>query len=187
MKKNALRDAYKKLRSGLSFEEIDQRSMAIANQFLQLNVLDKVYYHLYLTIEEQKEVDTSFILSVLHGKDKEVVISKSNFTDGTLSHYLLTENTRLIKNAYNIPEPVDGLEVPVSKIDVVFVPLLAFDLRGNRVGYGKGFYDTFLAGCRPDTIKIGLSLFPAESEIEDVRKEDVLLDYCITPDKIYRF
>ena len=42
------------------------------------------------------------------------------------------------------PEPVDGVEIPSTKIDVVFVPLLAVDKKGHLVGYGKGFYDTFL-------------------------------------------
>ena len=104
-----------------------------------------------------------------------------------MTHFLLTENTKFIKNAYNIPEPVDGIEVPVSKIEVVFVPLLAFDSKGNRVGYGKGFYDTFLSECQPGTIKIGLSLFDAEPIIEDTSDIDVSLDYCVTPGRIYEF
>jgi 5-formyltetrahydrofolate cyclo-ligase len=74
-----------------------------------------------------------------------------------MTHFLLTDNTKIKKNEYNIPEPVDGLEVPAIKIDVVFIPLLAYDKKGNRVGYGKGFYDKFLAECKPETIKIGLS------------------------------
>jgi 5-formyltetrahydrofolate cyclo-ligase len=82
---------------------------------------------------------------------------------------------------------VDGLEVPVSKIDVVFVPLLAFDKNGNRVGYGKGFYDNFLAKCREDVIKIGLSFFEPEEIIDDVFKTDIRLDYCVTPFGINNF
>ncbi|MFZ0597958.1 MAG: 5-formyltetrahydrofolate cyclo-ligase, partial [Flavobacterium sp.] len=72
-------------------------------------------------------------------------------------------------------------------IEVVFVPLLAFDNVGNRVGYGKGFYDKFLAQCKPRTIKIGLSFFEAENQIDDVFESDVKLDYCVTPEKIFRF
>ena len=104
-----------------------------------------------------------------------------------MTHYLLTDNTKFQKNAYNIPEPVDGLEVPVIKMDVVFVPLLAFDVKGNRVGYGKGFYDKFLSECKPETIKIGLSFFDAEEIIEDASEKDIQLDYCVTPNRIYKF
>ena len=96
--------------------------------------------------------DTEFILQILAGKDKEVVISKSDFETRKMTHFLLTDNTRIKKNKYNIPEPVDGIEVPTAKIDVVFVPLLAFDKQGHRVGYGKGFYDIFLSECKPDVV-----------------------------------
>jgi 5-formyltetrahydrofolate cyclo-ligase len=102
-------------------------------------------------------------------------------------HFLLTDNTRIKKNEYNIPEPVDGLEVPATKIDVVFVPLLAFDKKGHRVGYGKGFYDKFLSECKPETIKIGLSFFEPEELISDVFEGDILLNYGVTPNTIYSF
>lgn len=194
MLKKELRIKYKELRKLLSKEEIENKSLAIANQLLQLNtsiddrkVWQGTYYHLFLTIAEQKEIDTEFILQILAGKDKEIVVSKSDFATLGMSHYLLTDNTKFKKNAYNIPEPLNGLEVPVNKIDVVFVPLLAFDLKGNRVGYGKGFYDKFLSECKSETIKIGLSFFEAETIIEDISLNDIRLNYCITPTEIYRF
>jgi 5-formyltetrahydrofolate cyclo-ligase len=79
------------------------------------------------------------------------------------------------------------LEVPATKIDVVFVPLLAFDKKGHRVGYGKGFYDKFLSECKPETIKIGLSFFEPEELISDVFEDDVTLNYCVTPNGVYAF
>jgi len=135
-------------------------------------------------------------LHILSGKDKEIIVSKCVFcsSDGEqsdqtqkMTHYLLTDNTKIKKNKYNIPEPVDGIEVPSNKIDVVFVPLLTFDKKGHRVGYGKGFYDQFLSGCKPETIKIGLSFFEPEELISDVFEGDVKLDYGVTPNAIYSF
>ena len=187
MKKSELRQKYKQLRSQLSENEIDDFSIAIANQLLTLDIWNKSFYHIFLTIEEQKEINTDFILNILAGKDKHIVISKSNFNDYSMSHYLLTDSTTIKKNRYNIPEPIDGIEIKPSQLDVVFIPLLAFDTIGNRIGYGKGFYDRFLANCKPETIKIGLSFFKAEDEISDFSKNDIKLDYCIVPDKIYHF
>lgn len=194
MFKKELRKKCKDLRQQLTSLEIEEMSLAIANNLLKLNnlpncsqVWNKTYYHLFLTIEAQKEINTEFILHILQGKDKEVVVAKSDFTNLEMAHYLLTDNTKFKKNEYNIPEPIDGLEVPVSKIDVVFVPLLAFDERGNRVGYGKGFYDKFLSQCKPDTIKIGLSFFEQEEIIDDVFDKDVSLNFCVTPINIYSF
>jgi 5-formyltetrahydrofolate cyclo-ligase len=187
MHKKELRIKYKALRASLSEEEREEKSLAIANQLLRLNIWNKTYYHLFLSIQEHKEIDTEFILQILAGKDKEIVIAKSDFETRKMTHFLLTDNTKIKKNDYNIPEPVNGIEVPVAMIEVVFIPLLAFDKKGHRVGYGKGFYDQFLAECKPETIKIGLSFFEAENQIEDVFEADVLLDYCITPTQTYTF
>ena len=104
-----------------------------------------------------------------------------------MTNCLLTDNTKFQKNEYNIYEPVNGIEVPNAKIEVVFVPLLAYDKLGNRVGYGKGFYDIFLSKCNEDVIKIGLSFFEPEEIIEDVSPTDIRLDYCVTPKTIHLF
>jgi len=187
MTKKELRTQYKTLRSRLSETDVEEMSLAIANQLLLLPVWEKTYFHVFLSITEQKEPDTDYILHILSGKDKEIVVSGSDFETLKMKHFLLTDNTKFIKNKYNIPEPVDGLEVPVKKIEVVFVPLLAFDKSGHRVGYGKGFYDNFLSECKPETIKIGLSFFEAEESIADVFENDVRLDFCVTPKTVYKF
>ena len=187
MNKKELRQKYKVLRQQLSEEVIDDKSLAIANRLLQLDIWEKTYFHLFLTIEEQKEVETEFILQILAGKDREIVVSKTNFETREMTNYLLTDNTKFQKNEYNIFEPVDGIEVPVAKLDVVFVPLLAYDKNGNRVGYGKGFYDNLLTKCREDVVKIGLSFFEPEDSIDDVSAADVKLDFCVTPFGISSF
>jgi 5-formyltetrahydrofolate cyclo-ligase len=191
MYKKEIRSKYKILRRGLSEKEVDEMSLDIANKILTLPIWEKTYFHLFLPITELHEVNTEFILHLLSGKDKEICISKSDFESRNMTHYLLTDNTKIKKNEYNIPEPVDGPdasgEVSTNKLDVVFVPLLAFDLTGNRVGYGKGFYDKFLSECNPNVIKIGLSFFEPEELISDIFEGDVKLDYCVTPKSVFEF
>ncbi len=186
MLKKELRLNYLQFRNELSSETISNYSLEIANRVLELPVWTFNFYHLFLSISEKNEIDTGFILSVLQGKDKNIALPKV-LDDSNLVHYLLTDNTILRKNKWNIPEPVDGLEVPPLKLDVVFIPLLAFDKLGYRVGYGKGFYDKFLKQCREDVIKIGLSLFRPVDKISDTQKHDIPMDYCVTPDKVYVF
>ena len=187
MLKKDLRSLYKNRRHALDEKSITDFSLSIANGLLKLPVWSYDYYHIFLPISENKEVDTTFILSILQGKDKNVVLPKVADYN-TLQHFLLTDSTRIRKNKWNIPEPIDGIEVPIGKIDVVFMPLLGFDKKGNRVGYGKGFYDAFLGECRNDIIKIGLSMFKVEEElITDTHSNDVPLDYCVTPNKTYSF
>ncbi|PKH66625.1 5-formyltetrahydrofolate cyclo-ligase [Flavobacterium sp. ALD4] len=185
--KKELRTKYKALRSQLSDNDVETMSLAITNLLLTLPIWEKRYFHIFLPITEQKEVDTELILHLLSGKDKEIIISKADFDSRKMTHFLLTDNTKIKKNEYNIPEPVDGIEVPSNKIEVVFVPLLAYDKQAHRVGYGKGFYDKFLGECSPGTIKIGLSFFEAEESITDIYEDDIRMDYCITPNNIHKF
>jgi 5-formyltetrahydrofolate cyclo-ligase len=106
-----------------------------------------------------------------------------------MSHYLLTKDTVFEENKWKISEPstVGNLRSSVFSIDLVLIPLLCFDKKGYRVGYGKGYYDRFLTECRPDVLKIGLSIFEPIDEIIDVTEFDIKMNYCITPNKIWSF
>lgn len=186
MLKKDLRLIYSERRENLTSQFISDSSLLIANRLLQLPIWNYSYYHLFLSITEKKEVDTSYIMSILQGKDKNILLPKM-VDDQNLINYLLTDSTPIKKNRWNIPEPVDGIEVPPEKIDVIFIPLMAFDEKGHRVGYGKGFYDVLLKKCRPDVVKVGLSFFRAEEKIEDLEPHDIPLNFCVTPDRIYSF
>ena len=186
MTKSELRTKYKKLRARLSSNEVEELSLQIANKVLELPIWEATYYHIFLPIIERHEVNTEYLLHILQGKDKSIIVPKANFKTGELSHILLQENTSLSIVNYGIPEPVSGIEVSTEQVDVVFVPLLAFDKKGNRIGYGKGFYDRFLAKCNQNSIFVGLSFFEAEDEIINEFK-DIPLHFCVTPQNLYSF
>lgn len=186
MLKHELRTKYRNLRKRLTANKITDYSIIMANHVLQIPIWDFFYFHVFLSIEENKEVDTIPLITLLQGKDKNVVVPKV-VDENTMQNYLLTDATTFRKNKWHIPEPVEGIQIPEEQIDVVFVPLLAFDEKGHRTGYGKGYYDKFLNTCGPNTVKIGLSLFEAEKEITDIHKNDVRLDYCVSPKKVYTF
>jgi 5-formyltetrahydrofolate cyclo-ligase len=80
-----------------------------------------------------------------------------------------------------------GDDTDPEVLDVALIPMLCFDEAGHRVGYGKGYYDGFLHGCRPDCIKVGLNFFPPVERIDDPHGADIPLDLCITPGRVYRF
>jgi len=186
MDKSYFRKKYKDIRDALSLKDCDTKSIAIANQLLKLPIWSLEFYHLFLSIEKLKEVNTEYILNILNGKDKNTVLAQSDFENATMRHFLLTDNTLIKVNSWGIPEPQNGLAVEPTQLDVVFVPLLAFDIKGNRLGYGKGFYDRFLASCKPNCLKIGLSFFEAEVSLP-VSDYDMKLTHCVTPNKIYTF
>ena len=112
---------------------------------------------------------------------------KIAFPTSTMEAHLIEQNKLFIKNKFNILEPLDGDIVPPDLLDIIFVPLIAFDNKGFRVGYGRGFYDRYLPACRPNAIKIGFSFFEAVDRIDDINEFDVPLNLCITPTCIYEF
>ena len=73
----------------------------------------------------------------------------------------------------------------LNNINIILVPLLAFDKNGHRVGYGGGYYDKFMIHY-PKSIKIGLSL-EEPIQILDINNHDIKLNFCITPKKLYKF
>ncbi len=188
MKKFELRTLYKKKRKSLSEEEILDRSKKILNQARNMPIWNKDYYHIFLPIERHFEVNTwPFIHFIREELKKTVVVPKTNFNDFSLEHIKFDVDTVTYKNKFGIPEPIRGIQILPENLDIVFVPLFTFDKEGNRVGFGKGFYDRFLKKCTPDTLFIGLTLFDEMEEIDDVHNLDQVLHYCISPNKVYSF
>ncbi len=185
--KQALRKKHKALRKSLSLQQRDSYSLDIANNALKLDIWKYDYYHIFLPIERQLEINTEYLLSILQGLDKHVVLSKSNFETNEMTNYLLTDTTKILVNSYGIPEPDGGIEISNDKIEVVFMPLLAYDTLGNRIGYGKGFYDRFLAKCSTNVVKVGLSYFEPEDQILSIKNTDISMNYCISAKKTYFF
>jgi len=165
---------------------LNEQLLANARQLDYSNVRKA---HIFLPISEKKEVDTWPLVKWGRAQWPEMqwVLSRSDMKTGEMNHYLWKTNTILVKNKFGIPEPDQGEGVPPENIDLVFVPLLAFDRHGQRVGYGKGMYDRFLKQCRPDVRTIGLSLFEPVLQIEDADSWDVPLHTVVTPDHIYQF
>lgn len=189
--KQEIRKAYIAKRLALSDDEAQHRNARLLEQCKSFILPPHSrYVHLFLPIAAKKEVDTYPLAAWLREQypDISLVLSRSYLATASMQHYLWDKHTTLIHNSYGIPEPESGELIAPQEIDVVFVPLLAFDEAGHRVGYGKGMYDAFLRQCREDVLKIGLSLFePVPALIEDVFEGDVPMDHIITPERIYTF
>ena len=185
MVKKKLRLLYKKKRAELDSLKIENLSIEIANQILILPLWGFENFHVFMGVEKMKEINTNHIISVLQGRDKNIIIPKV-VSNTHLAHYMLTDATKLKINQWDVLEPINGIEVEEKKIQVVFIPLLAYDCFGNRLGYGKGYYDRFLDKCAEKCLKIGLSFFTPEKKIL-TSPLDIKLNYCVTPKKIYKF
>lgn len=181
MEKADLRKIYKEKRKQLSGIDIEELQENIYQQIYDLEISNIKNVHVFLSLEKFKEINTNPIIDYYRSQNKKIVVSKSDFTNNSLTHFYLEKDTTIALNKYGIPEPVNAVQVCEIELDLVFVPLLISDEQHYRVGYGKGFYDRFLANCRKDVKKIGLNFFKPISNITDVNEFDIALDEVIYP------
>jgi 5-formyltetrahydrofolate cyclo-ligase len=192
MKKAALRKEFLQKRKAADEQWLIEKNALIALN-LEKYLHEKAFrtLHIFLPQLNAREVDTFGIIDMLRKSFPAMHIAAPYIIPGTreMEHFLVTPFTHLVLNQWRIPEPnpLAAEKVSPEEIDIVLVPLLAFDRKGYRVGYGGGYYDRFLPQTRSDCIKMGLSMFEIIDEIEDIDEFDITLDACVTPGHIYYF
>jgi 5-formyltetrahydrofolate cyclo-ligase len=187
MLKAGLRKLFLQKRKELTALELETSNKKIAELFFTFLPPAVFTVHIYLPILGKNEIDTWPVIHRLWELGINTVVPVMDRETYTLQSYLLTPETKLAENEWQIPEPVNSAFVEHQVIDLVVMPLLSFDYQGYRVGYGKGYYDKFLASFGHQPIKVGLSFFDPVPEIADRNDADVPMDYCITPEKVFRF
>ncbi len=190
MTKKELREIYKQKRTALSAPERLRLNDLLLIQFQQLYIPAPATVLLnYWPLDLHNEVNTFLMADYLQFRvpGLQLAYPVANVDHHTMQAMLVNDETDFALNRYGIAEPVNGIGIEASDIDIVFVPLLAFDRQGYRVGYGKGFYDRYLPACRPDSLTIGFSYFEPVGTIDDIGQFDVPLTTGITPGDIYEF
>jgi 5-formyltetrahydrofolate cyclo-ligase len=184
--KHNLRQDAKNQRKLLSADEIEYDSIQITKHVNTYFSFRDKRISCFLSMESQNEVQSKYILKHL-ASDNQLFVPVTNFAEGTMVQVAYNIGDSLTFNTHQIPEP--SMKLPPilpTDLDVVFIPLLQADYQGNRLGYGKGFYDRYLALCRPNVIKIGLNFFEPIPSIP-AEKTDIPLNYLITPNRVYEF
>ncbi|MEJ7700831.1 MAG: 5-formyltetrahydrofolate cyclo-ligase [Pyrinomonadaceae bacterium] len=147
MTKAELRKIYLAKQKSLSLFERKQKSEQITDGFFVNLDLNKInFLHCFLPIEKFNEIDTNFIFQKIWRDfpQIETLVPRVNLQTDKIENLIFAPETEIVKNAWEIFEPTNNESIETEKIDVVLIPLLCFDARGFRVGYGKGFYDKFL-------------------------------------------
>lgn len=189
MKKQELRDIFREKRKSLSVHEIEKFNDLILINFQKLELPIIKCAHTYIASLKLREPDTTTIIRYLQFKNPliKIVIPKIDIHSGKMVHYHFDEGVEMITNTFGIDEPKEGNLISEKEIDLVLIPLLAFDKKGYRVGFGKGYYDKFLSRCKRNVIKAGLSFFDPVEEIKDISGFDIPLNFCITPRELFSF
>lgn len=189
MLKAEARKLFREKRKSLSPAE---RSKQDDLMLIQFQSVELPFIHALLSywpIEENNEPNTHLFTDYIEFRNPalKVLYPQSDFNTNTMQAIEVSADTAFEIKDHNIHEPLTGIVMDAGVIDMVFVPLLACDQQGYRVGYGKGFYDKYLELCRKDCIKAGFSYFEPVDKISDRHKFDIPLDLCITPQKVYVF
>ena len=183
--KKELRTIYKEKRMALSQDEVHFLSQKILDQFiLQFNIIENQKVNIFLSIEKLKEVNTQIFIDYFFENKIRVFVPK--IQGENMISVEIFPNSEFEINNWGIKEPISNIDANVE-LDYVLTPLLYCDQFGNRVGYGKGFYDSFFAENFSIRKKIGLNFFQPNEIIRDIFEKDVQLDHLIAPDQIFNF
>ncbi len=189
MMKAEARKTYKEKRLSLSPQQRIKLDDLLLIKFQTAQLPFITFLLSYWPVDEACEPNTHLFTDYLEFQNPEIVVCypKTDFINLTILAIQTDDDTRFRKNQYNIYEPENGETVNPAGLDIIFIPLLAFDKNGYRIGYGKGFYDRYLHQCRTDCLKIGFSYFEPIEAIDDTHEFDLPLNLCITPTTVYVF
>jgi 5-formyltetrahydrofolate cyclo-ligase len=135
-------------------------------------------------VSKQAEADTHGLIRSLLEEGRHVIVPIIEQETKSLRLSYLRSLDHLSPSTFSVPEPI-GMEIAADPetIAVVVVPMLAFDARGNRLGYGAGYYDRFFHRC-PKALRIGVAFACQEFPAVPADSDDVQMDFIVTEDGI---
>ncbi|MBL7882216.1 MAG: 5-formyltetrahydrofolate cyclo-ligase [Chryseobacterium gambrini] len=186
MLKAELRKKYMQKRKALSIDEAFLLSEKVFKNFIEyFKPSQNQKIHIFIPIEKFREVNTQIFVSYFLSRKIRVFVPK--IVDTRLISVEIFADSKFELNNWGISEPVSDEDSGILDFDFVITPLLYCDRQGNRIGYGKGFYDGFFETLSEETKKIGVNYFNPDEIIDDVWENDIPLDYLVTPDDVLSF
>ena len=187
--KRSLRKQYLEKRAALSLHQKHAATADMIEHLFEIPYAGADIAMGYQPMEEKNEVPADVFVQVLldEGSIKRICFPSVDFDSDTMNAFLDDDDIVWENAAFGLVQPSKGNKVPPEKIDLVLVPLLAFDEKGFRLGYGKGFYDRYFANSPKAQLRVGVSYFEPIDRIQDTHEFDVPLTHCITPWNIYEF
>lgn len=167
--KDHIRSKHKRARLNLSNEEREAKSAQVVKRLISFTDWSKIKsLHVYEPILPLGELDINDFIDYIRSNHSEIDLYTS----------------RRVNNVWGVVPLDAGREVAVTSFDAVIVPMISFDSDLQRIGYGGGYYDKFLA-TQPDTQKIGICLEVGKTEKILLEAHDIAMSVIITEANIY--
>lgn len=187
MLKRELRKKYKELRKAFSVQEVDKLSNKCFKILIENFDFKNKNVGLFLPIPYSNEPNIFLLFPNLDLTITKVYAPVSNKETFEMEFYQIDMIQDLKEGMYGIPEPPKKHMIHPEELDIILLPLLAFNQDGQRIGYGKGYYDRFLNKTKKEIIKIGISLFDQIEKFDEIDPNDVPMTFCITPERCINF
>ncbi|AYO31526.1 5-formyltetrahydrofolate cyclo-ligase [Biomaibacter acetigenes] len=181
--KKELRRIFLKTRSELAAEDIIEKSAKIMSRLFSLSEFRGAKTIMFY-VDAGNEVKTRDGLTKALSEGKRVVVPKVKKGYGLLAIEIKSLD-ELSPGTFGILEPAGEKGISPEEIDLVVVPGVAFDKRGNRMGYGAGYYDSFLPKLRPEVKKVAVAFEIQVTDSLPAEEHDVKMDLIITENTIY--
>ncbi|HSA59434.1 MAG TPA: 5-formyltetrahydrofolate cyclo-ligase [bacterium] len=179
--KEDLRRRMKGLRESLKAHETLARSLEVGRRLFESSLLDRLTsVALYASV--RGEVSTEWIFGQLQKRGCRTFFPR--VTGERIEFVPVPDWGRLVPDRWEIPAPLEGESVSLEEVEAVLVPGVAFDEQGNRLGFGKGYYDRCLSGFQGR--KIGLAYdFQVVPEIPRM-ETDLVCHWIVTETRTIR-
>ena len=189
MTKSDLRTYYKQQRLLLDIPEQERWNQLLCIHFKRISFNQPRRVLTFCAHQQLAEPDPLRLTDYLQQQFPQIRIAYPvvQSTPGWMEAVLPETGTSFQLGKWGIPEPTSGEIWQPETIDLVLVPMLIADKKGNRVGYGGGYYDRFLQRTKPEVLKVGICFFDPVESITDTAQFDVPLSCCITPQGLYEF
>ena len=186
MSKSEARKEALRLRRQLSPREVQALSASVRENLLQLPEYSASRV-IACYVAKEHEVQTAGILNAALASGKRIIVPRSDPISVTLTFHEIHGLDELRPGHFGVLEPApDSKTISLSEADLVLVPVVAWDSRGNRMGYGMGYFDRALKG-RGRATCAGLAF---EIQLHDTlpsSSTDIPLDMIITEKRVVRF
>lgn len=172
--------------AGMPADVAAAKSRTACRNLIELDAFDRAeVIMVYLHIPD--EVDTTDVVLAAWQHDKRVVVPAVDWQRRRMQpvalHSLAEEH--LHEDAYGLRTPAGATPVAPASVDLIVVPALAYDRRGNRLGRGAGFYDRFLACTDVRAVACGLAFAEQVVASVPIRANDWPVDILVTDTDVW--